>query len=174
MLWRCRSSSPGGIEDPDSREEASSKDSDKAKNTRDRLVGAASQLDLDSGEAASGTVGDAEPSPRKLVDISSVKQLNLRASASADRRRTTTPVEGAGSAGVLSAGRSRELPGWDSVEDDAGRPAAVRDRRRDTDHDGESLLARTPSASSDELSVKLKLLTVDFDLPLRNQRTLQL
>lgn len=153
MVWRCRSYSPGVIEDPDSHEEAISKDSVKtplkkrAENTNDRLFGPVEQMDLNSGEAAR----DAEPSPGKQVDNSSVEQVNQSANVVADdHHRKATPVGGAGFNGMLAADRSRELQDLDSLEDNAGRPAPVWDHRRDTDYDGKSVPIIHPR-SSDKL-----------------------
>lgn len=141
LVWRCGSSSPGVIEDPNSREEVISKDSVKtplkkrAENRTDRPVAPVEQMDLNSGEAARG----AKHPPGKQVDNSSVEQVNQGANAVADdHRRKATPVGRAVLNGMLAASRSRELHDLDSLEDDAGRPAPVRDHRRDTDYDGKS------------------------------------
>ncbi|XP_075882782.1 uncharacterized protein LOC142888406 [Nelusetta ayraudi] len=151
----------GVIEDPDSHEEAISKDSVKtplkkrAENTNDRLVGPVEQMDLNSGEAAR----DAEPSPGQ-VDNSSVEQVNQSANVVADdHHRKATPVGGAGFNGMLAAGRSRELQDLDSLEDNAGRPAPVWDHRRDTDYDEtrELLSSETyPLAPPQHMSVPVK------------------
>lgn len=124
-----RSYSPVVIEDPDSHEEAISEDSVKtplkrrAENTNNRLVGPVEPVDLS-----------------KQVDNSSVEQVNQRANVVADdHRRKATRMGGAGFNGMVAAGRSREQQDLDSLEDDAGRPAPVRDHRRDPDYDGKSL-----------------------------------
>lgn len=158
-VWRCRSYSPVVIEDPDSHEEAISRDSDKtalkrrADNTHDRLVGPVEPVDLS-----------------RQVDNSSVEQVNQRASVVADdHRREATRGGGAGLNGRLAAGRSREQQDLESLEDGAGRPAPVRDHRRDPDYDGKSL----PLIHQRSIHM-LKALTADSNVSLRNQRSAQL
>lgn len=145
----------GAIEDTESHEEAIYTESDKT--LLKRMVGPAEQMN-NSGEEVTVDAQDAEPSPGKLVDNSSVEQVNQSSNAVVDHRRKSTLVRGARFNGKLAAGQSRELQDWDSLdlEDNAGRPARVTDHRQETDYDGKNLLKHHRSSykllGCDELS----------------------
>lgn len=143
MVWRCRSSFAGAIKDTDSHEEATDKDSDMA--PLKRMVGPAGQMNINSGEAVTVDTRDAEPLPGKLVDNSSVEQVNQSSCAVVDHRRKSILVRGAGF-NAMAAGQSRKLQDLDSLEDDADRPAQVTDHRQETDYDGKNLLIRCCSS----------------------------
>lgn len=127
----------GAIEDTESHEEAIYKGSHMT--TSRSIVGLAQQMNITSGEAVTVDNRDAEPSPGKQVDNSSVEQVNQSSSAVVDHNRKSTLVRSAGFHG-MAAGQSRELQDLNSSEDDAGRPAQVADLRQETDYDGKNLL----------------------------------
>lgn len=159
----------GAVEDTDSHEEVTYKDSDKS--PLKKMVGSAEQMNINSGEAVTVGTRDAEPSPRKLVANSSVTQVNKSSDAVVNHCRISTVVRGAGFNGKLAAGESRELQDFDSLdlEDSASRPAQVTDHREETDYDGRNLFIH--HSSSLKLQGCIEIFNCDSNILLRNPRT---